>query len=211
MPIFRLTHKLYFPPVIFSNPYGLLAIGGDLTPARLLLAYSKGIFPWYSRGEPILWWSPDPRMVLFPDKLHVSKSLRKTLNSKKYNITLNKAFGEVIAACASVRRRKEEGTWITEEMVEAYNRLHYLGWAHSVESWFDNQLVGGLYGVRIGRCFFGESMFSSMADASKAALVFLATHSKKSGIDIIDCQIPSAHLSRLGAEIISRDTFLSYL
>ena len=211
MPVFRLTKKLLFPPVRFANRHGLLAVGGDLTPERLLLAYANGIFPWYSDGEPILWWSPDPRMVLFPEKLHASKSLRKTLKSKKYQVTMNKAFDQVIVCCASVGRRNEKGTWITKEMQAAYNRLHQLGWAHSVESWCDDRLAGGLYGVRMGRCFFGESMFSLMTDASKAALVFLVEHARKDQLELIDCQVPSDHLLSMGAQVIPRELFLSYL
>ncbi len=182
-----------------------------MTPERLLLAYANGIFPWYSDGEPILWWSPDPRMVLFPEKLHASKSLRKTLKSKKYQVTMNKAFDQVISCCASVGRRNEKGTWITKEMQAAYNRLHQLGWAHSVESWCDDRLAGGLYGVRMGRCFFGESMFSLMTDASKAALVFLVEHARKDQLELIDCQVPSDHLLSMGAQVIPRELFLSYL
>jgi leucyl/phenylalanyl-tRNA--protein transferase len=211
VPVFRLTKKLLFPPVRLANRYGLLAVGGDLTPERLLLAYANGIFPWYSDGEPILWWSPNPRMVLFPDKLHVSKSLRRTLNSKKYRVTMDNAFDQVIASCASVRRQNEKGTWITEDMQVAYNRLHQLGWAHSIESWYNDRLVGGLYGVGLGRCFFGESMFSLMTDASKAALVFLVEHARKHQMELIDCQVPSDHLLNMGAQTIPRELFLSYL
>ncbi len=173
MPVFRLTHKLIFPPAHYADPDGLLAVGGDLSPERLLLAYQQGIFPWYSANTPILWWSPDPRLVLFPDELKVSKSLQRVLKKGVFKVTVDRAFLDVIKHCAAVKREYGEGTWIVPEMVEAYHLLHQFGFAHSVESWQEGQLVGGLYGVALGRVFFGESMFTEKSDASKVALVHL--------------------------------------
>lgn len=198
-----------FPPVelALKEPDGLLAAGGNLSPDLLLTAYRKGIFPWYSEGQPILWWSPDPRCVLFPEKLKISRSLRKSLNKKIYNVRQNTAFRDVMLACAEPRRG-EEGTWITYAMLEAYCTLNKLGHAHSIECWRDEQLVGGLYGVRIGDVFFGESMFSRETDTSKIALEYLCNTIEPK---LIDVQVYSDHMASLGAELIPRSEFINYL
>lgn len=197
-----------FPDIedALPEPNGLLAVGGDLSPRRLLCAYRRGIFPWFSDGQPILWWSPDPRAILFPNELRVSRTLRKTLRKNSYSITENTAFPAIISACAAPRQG-HNGTWITEEMWRAYTRLHKLGYARSIECWWESRLVGGLYGVELGSVFFGESMFSRMPDASKVALVHLC----QQGYRLIDCQLPSAHLASLGATNVSRRTFASLL
>lgn len=197
------------PRDALDDPNGLLAIGGDLSPERLLAAYRRGIFPWFSEGQPILWWSPDPRAVLFPDEFHASRSLRRTLRKNRFTVSVDRAFDAVIAACAD--RGEATGTWITAGMSAAYRRLHATGHAHSVETWHDGQLVGGLYGVGIGRVFFGESMFSREADASKAALASLAGLCRESAIELIDCQVASEHLARLGSREIPRSEFSRYL
>ena len=189
-----------------SDPNGLLAAGGDLSAARLMAAYRRGIFPWYSDGQPILWWCPDPRAVLFPGEMKISRSLRKTIRRGEFHITTDTVFRRIIEGCAAPRR-DGGGTWITEAMSKAYCRLHSLGYAHSVECWHGTELVGGLYGVALGRVFFGESMFSRMSDASKVALVRL----RDLDFQIIDCQIPNAHLARLGAREIERSAFLALL
>ena len=201
-----------FPPIehALAEPNGLLAAGGDLSPARLLAAYSRGIFPWYSEGQPILWWSPDPRMVLDCDELKVTRSLRKTVASRKFEIRVDTAFRHVIGEC-SLPRTRHHGTWIMPEMIEAYTRLHALGHAHSVEAWRDGALVGGLYGVSIGRMFFGESMFARESDASKVALVHLVAMLKERAMPMIDCQQDTDHLARLGARPIARRTFAKAL
>lgn len=211
MPIFRLTDQIIFPPAQLATREGLLAVGGDLSPERLLLAYREGIFPWYSQGQPILWWSPDPRMVLFPDELVVSKSLRKVLRKNIFRTTIDRSFFQLITACAQTRIDKGEGTWITDEMIEAYDRLHRMGYAHSIEVWHGSSLVGGCYGVALGRCFFGESMFSLMDNASKIALVQLVEYLKTRGYVLIDCQVPTDHLKHMGARNIARSTFLRLL
>jgi leucyl/phenylalanyl-tRNA--protein transferase len=203
---------LRFPPVGLASPEGLLAVGGDLRAERLLEAYRHGVFPWYSAGQPILWWSPDPRAVLFPAELRVSRSLRKTLRARKFEVTLDTRFRDVMQACAAPRRKGiEGGTWITPEMLEAYCRLHQLGYAHSVEAWHEGVLVGGLYGVALGTVFFGESMFTRVTDASKVAFVQLVRQLQHWGFTLIDCQLPSAHLDRLGAREIRRPEFLDRL
>ena len=199
-----------FPPLEAASPEGLLAFGGDLNPDRLLSAYRQGIFPWYSDDQPILWWSPDPRAVLYPSKLHISKSLRKSLRTRGFEVSADRAFALVIAACAESRNRGE-GTWITSGMQDAYCALHRMGYAHSVETWHNGELVGGLYGLAIGKAFFGESMFSRVADASKTALVGLATSLAAEGYRFIDCQVVSEHLTSLGAEAAPRDRFASEL
>tara|TARA_Y100001934_G_C12129373_1_gene667088 strand:- start:188 stop:883 length:696 start_codon:yes stop_codon:yes gene_type:complete len=199
-----------FPPLEAASPEGLLAVGGDLNPDRLLSAYRQGIFPWYSDDQPILWWSPDPRAVLYPSKLHISKSLRKSLRTRGFEVSADRAFSPVIAACAE-SRNVGEGTWITSGMQEAYCALHRMGYAHSVETWHNGELVGGLYGLAIGKVFFGESMFSRIADASKTALVGLATSLAAHGYRFIDCQVVSEHLTSLGAEAAPRDRFASEL
>lgn len=202
-----------FPPVdrALAEPNGLLAAGGDLSPARILAAYRQGIFPWFSAGEPILWWSPDPRMVLFPSELNISRSLAKVLRNKAYEVRLDTAFAQVMAACASTPREGQNGTWITAGMQAAYGRLHELGHAHSVEVWMDSKLAGGLYGMALGKAFYGESMFSWRTDASKIALAHLCTHLQRQGFGIIDCQMETTHLASLGARPIPRSYFVALL
>jgi leucyl/phenylalanyl-tRNA---protein transferase len=197
-----------FPPVrsALKDPNGLLAAGGDLSPERLLEAYRHGIFPWFSEGDPILWWSPDPRMILFPAELRISRSLGKTLRNRSYEARFDSAFDEVMAGCAAPRKG-EPGTWISGAMIEAYRGLHRLGYAHSVETWIDGNLAGGLYGVAVGRVFFGESMFSSARDASKIALAALVAHLESAGFGLIDCQMHTRHLETLGAREIPRRRF----
>ena len=200
------------PRTALREPDGLLAAGGDLSPARLLHAYRHGIFPWYSAGQPILWWCPNPRAVLYPQAVHISRSLRKALRQQHYEITLDSAFPEVMQACAMARpNQADAGTWITDEMQAAYVELHRLGHAHSIEVWMNERLVGGLYGVALGRIFFGESMFSHRTDASKIALVWLARQLEAWEFQLIDCQITSAHLQSLGSVNIPRDEFLALL
>jgi leucyl/phenylalanyl-tRNA---protein transferase len=201
-----------FPPVAqaLDEPAGLLAAGGDLTPERLREAYRRGIFPWYSPGEPVLWWSPDPREVLFPAEMHRSRSLLKTLRRGTFRVTLDEDFAGVIAACATARG-PAAGTWITAEMQAAYLDLHHLGVAHSVEVWSGGELAGGVYGVRSGRVFCGESMFSRRDDASKVALAWVADHCAAWGVDLIDCQMPSPHLRSLGSRALPRHEFLAFL
>ncbi|MBF0341061.1 MAG: leucyl/phenylalanyl-tRNA--protein transferase [Magnetococcales bacterium] len=217
MPIFRLPPEPVFPDPSLAEKEGVLAVGGDLSPRRLLAAYSEGIFPWYSPGEPILWWSPDPRLILEPGELHLSHSLKKTLRRQTYLVTFDCAFPLVIRACAALRENGTVGTWITREMERAFTRLHRLGVAHSVESWsLDEEsgaprLAGGLYGLALGGVFFGESMFSLQPDASKAAFATLVGHLLRRGFDLIDCQVASAHLLRFGAREIPRELFLTRL
>lgn len=200
-----------FPDVrdALADPDGLLAVGGDLSVERLLAAYRRGIFPWYQHGQPILWWYPDPRAVLFPAEFHVSRSLRRTLRSGAFVYSIDQAFEQVIAGCASDRDRA--GTWITEDMRAAYVEMHRCGHAHSVESWHDGTLSGGLYGISIGGIFFGESMFTRRADASKVALTALARRCRHLGVQLIDCQLPSAHLTSLGAQQIPGADFQQLL
>lgn len=202
-----------FPPLesALREPNGLIAIGGDLSLTRLLNAYQHGIFPWFSEGEPILWWSPDPRMVLFPEELKMSSSLKKTLKNKGFEVRFNTAFREVITACSSTPRDNQHGTWITQDIIDAYCTLHEAGYAISAESWLDGQLVGGCYGVKIGRMFYGESMFHHAANASKVAFVHLVEHVSTLGVEMIDCQMKTAHLASFGAREISRTEFLSRL
>jgi leucyl/phenylalanyl-tRNA--protein transferase len=211
MPVFLLDHRPVFPPPMLANEEGLLAFGGDLSAVRLLAAYRNGIFPWYEAGGPILWWSPDPRAVLFPDELHVATRLRRTIRSGRFETRRDTAFARVIRACAEVFRPGESGTWITADMQRAYIRLHELGFAHSVESWQDDRLVGGIYGVWLGRCFFGESMFHTETDASKVALVALVTWLRNEGVELIDCQVATEHMLRMGAREIPRAEFLRRL
>jgi len=202
-----------FPDISLAldEPDGLLAVGGDLRPQRLLAAYRQGIFPWYNHGQPILWWSPNPRMVLFPNKLHVSRSLRKALRQQRFRVSADTAFAAVIEACSAPRDDSESGTWITQEMQQAYQRLFELGHAHCVECWLGDELVGGLYGIGIGRVFFGESMFSRARDASKVAFVQLVRQLEHWGYGLVDCQVHSAHLESLGAENIDREHFRQLL
>lgn len=212
MPLFRLSQQtIAFPPASLAPGHGLLAVGGDLSVERLLLAYRMGIFPWYSENEPILWWSPDPRLLLYPEELHVSRSLRKTLRQGVFRTTMDRAFDEVIRACARTPRRSQPGTWITPEMIEAYGALHRAGYAHSLEAWTGDRLAGGIYGVSLGRCFFGESMFSRVSNASKVALVTLVEHLRRQGFAFLDCQVRTGHLVRMGAREVPRSLFLSQL
>lgn len=208
--IFELSADLIFPPVELAEDDGLLAVGGDLSVDRLLLAYAKGIFPWFSHGDPLLWWSPSPRMVLFPEEFHCAKRLARTLRQSKFAVTFNHDFTGVIRACAAPRR-DPTGTWIVDEMIDAYTELHRQGFAHSVECRQDGQLVGGLYGVALGKVFFGESMFSRIADASKVAFAHLVTQLKQQQFLLIDCQMKTDHLGRLGAREISGAAFQEML
>jgi leucyl/phenylalanyl-tRNA--protein transferase len=211
VPVFALDARLEFPPAERADEDGLLAVGGDLRPERLLLAYSRGIFPWYEEGQPILWHSPDPRMVLRAGNLHVPRSLEKTIRKRPFRVSLDEAFPAVIEACAAVRRPGQRGTWITRAMRSAYVRLHELGFAHSVEAWTDDRLVGGLYGVSLGGAFFGESMFARAADASKVAFVTLVRQLARWRIELVDCQVHTEHLARFGAEEWPRARFLRAL
>ncbi|MBS0027882.1 leucyl/phenylalanyl-tRNA--protein transferase [Chitinophaga sp. 22321] len=209
MSVFRLNKQLKFPPVQLSEPDGLLAVGGDLSVERLLLAYRSGIFPWYDE-PPILWWSPDPRFVLFPDELKVSASMRQVLRKQQFHITFNEDFAGVIARCSTAPREGQTGTWITPEMQEAYIRLHEAGYAMSVECWQNGLLVGGLYGVKTGPFFFGESMFAAVSNASKAAFItFVQTYAQE--LKMIDCQVHTNHLASLGAGFITREEFLEII
>jgi len=210
--LYSLDQKTFgFPDPNYAERDGLIAFGGDLTPKRILSAYSQGIFPWYSPGEPILWWSPDPRFVLFPQKFHISKSLSKTIRKGNYKITMDQAFESVINECANIRNETGCGTWITNEMTQAYIKLFEMGYAHSVETWMDDQLAGGLYGVSLGRMFAGESMFFRKTNASKIAMVALVSFSRSFNFDFIDCQFKTTHLKSLGAENIPRELFLQLL
>ncbi len=208
MPLFRLSKRLDFPPAWLARSDGLLCIGGDLTPKRLILAYENGIFPWFSKNEPILWWSPDPRLILVPGNIKISKSLNKKIKKNVYSLSINNAFEQTISSCSKPRNNGHQGTWLVDEMIEAYIGLHKLGYAHSIETWKDDKLVGGLYGICLGGSFFGESMFSFETDASKIALVALANYLKKYNFDLIDCQVTTNHLLSLGAFEISRNEFL---
>ena len=211
MPIFRLTNRLAFPDPRLSSDEGLLAVGGDLAPERLILAYSLGIFPWYGSGEPLLWWSPDPRCVILPREVHVSRRLARTLRQERFAVTCNAAFDRVIAACAATRGHHGAGTWLVPEMQAAFRRLHTLGYAHSVEAWQDGELAGGLYGLVLERFFFGESMFQRVSDASKVVLVKLCRYLAAHRFELLDCQVPNPHLFRMGAIQLSRAAFLDRL
>ncbi len=210
MPLFALSNELIFPPVHLAEPDGLLAVGGDLSPERLLLAYRKGIFPWYE-GEHILWWSPAPRFILFPDELKVSKSMQQLIKKNAFTFTINKAFSEVINNCKTIARHDQESTWITDEVKKAYIHLHELGHAHSAEVWFNNELVGGLYGIRLGKVFFGESMFSKKSNASKYAFIKYVHALTLEDVKIIDCQVYTEHLESLGARMREREDFIEML
>ena len=211
MPIFRLVEDMVFPPPDYADPSGLIAVGGDLSHERLLEAYRVGIFPWYSEDQPILWWSPDPRFVLELNEFKPSRSLRRTLRRNIFQVTFDRYFEEVITACSAVPREGQSGTWITTEMRDAYINLHGLGYAHSVEAWQANKLVGGLYGVSLGKAFFGESMFHYKTDASKVALAVLVEKLKNWGFHFIDSQMATDHMQRLGAKEMSRRIFLKKL
>ncbi len=210
MPVYQLAPEIVFPPVDHAED-GLLAVGGDLRPERLVAAYANGVFPWPHQGYPMLWFSPDPRFVLRPSQLHVARSLRKTLRKRFYDLRMDTAFAEVMEGCARAYRGDGIGTWITDEMKSAYCELHRLGFAHSVEAWRDGVLVGGLYGVSLGGCFTGESMFTLEDDASKAAFVWLVRQCEAWNFDLIDCQTESAHLARFGAQDWSRGVFIEAL
>jgi len=206
-----LSDKLWFPPVKTASPEGIVAFGGDLSANRLLLAYKSGIFPWYNEDEPIVWYSPKQRMVLFPNDLNISKSMKVLLRKDTFKITFNQNFREVINACKTMYRKDQGGTWITDEMEQAYIHLHQLGYAKSVEVWLDNTLVGGLYGVDLGTVFCGESMFSKVSNTSKVAFICLVEKLKKEHYKLIDCQVYNEHLASLGAKEIPRAEFLDYL
>lgn len=210
MPIYRLSEELIFPPAELADPSGILAVGGDLSPKRLVLAYSSGIFPWYNEDDPIIWHSPDPRFVLPPSELHVPKRLNRCLKCRPFSFSFDRAFDDVIDACSAPRAKQKE-TWILPEIKDAYRELHHLGLAHSVESWKDGELVGGLYGVSLGSMFFGESMFSRTENASKAALLFLIDELVPRGLEMIDSQVYTAHLAAMGARDIPRSEYLEIL
>ncbi len=209
--MYFLTKELYFPPVEETSPEGILAVGGDLSPERLMLAYKSGIFPWFEDDEPILWWSPEERMVLFFDDLKISKSMRNILKKDEFNVTFNKDFKAVITNCQSIKRSGQNGTWITNDMINAYCKLHELGFAKSVEVWKNNELVGGLYGIDLGDVFCGESMFSKISNASKVAFITLAQKLEKADYKLIDCQVHNSHLESLGCVEIEREEFMAIL
>lgn len=209
--MFILNESILFPPVHLADEDGLLAFGGDLSTERLLQAYRSGIFPWYNEDEPIIWWCPDPRFVLFPQQLKVSKSMATVLRSGRFRFTINKAFSQVIQNCKSITRKEQDGTWISPAVQNAYTTLHTLGYAHSAEAWQDGELVGGLYGVRLGNVFFGESMFSKESNASKFAFINYVHQLQREGVVLIDCQVYTAHLESLGAGMIDRRLFIEIL
>ncbi|SEQ00027.1 leucyl/phenylalanyl-tRNA--protein transferase [Flavobacterium urocaniciphilum] len=206
-----LTKDLYFPPIEETSSEGIIAVGGDLSPERLLLAYSNGIFPWYNEDEPILWWCPEERMVLFFDDLRITKSMRNIINRQEFKVTFNTAFEEVITNCQQAVRKEQDGTWITKDIVKAYVKLHELGYAKSVEVWKNDELVGGLYGIDLGDVFCGESMFSKVSNASKVAFIHLAKQLEMANYKILDCQVYNDHLASLGCVEIDRDDFLMIL
>ena len=206
-----LNDNLIFPSVNMATDEGIIAVGGDLGIERLLLAYRSGIFPWYNEDEPIVWWSPDPRFVLFPDKLKVTKSMQSVLNNGTFRFTINRAFSSVLQSCKSITRKDQEGTWITPEVQKVYTQLHELGYAHSAEAWMNGELVGGLYGIKLGNVFFGESMFSKVSNASKFAFINYVRQLQKENIALIDCQVYTAHLESLGAKMIKREVFMDLL
>ena len=210
LPLTILSDKIWFPPIETAMPDGLLAIGGDLQPERLLLAYQKGIFPWYD-GKIPLWWHPNPRFILLPDELKVSKSMQSLLKHNKFTFTINKAFEQVIVYCKKIARKNQEGTWITNDVQDAYIQLHKMGYAHSAEVWLNNTLVGGLYGVKMGKVFFGESMFSKQSNASKYAFIKYVEVLKNEGVELIDCQVYTEYLESLGAKMIMREQFIQFL
>ena len=210
MPLFVLDKTLYFPPVHFAEHDGLLAMGGDLSPERLLLAYRNGIFPWFEE-EPILWWSPDPRFVLFPSELKINKSIKPLLKRNEFEFTINKAFKEVIVQCKKIDRPGQDGTWITDEVEKAYLKMHELGHAHSAEVWKDGELVGGFYGIKLGKVFFGESMFSKVSNASRYAFIKYIEQLKQEGIELIDCQVYTEYLESFGARMITGREFTDLL
>ena len=210
MPLFILNNELLFPPVAEAEPDGLLAVGGDLSTERLLLAYRAGIFPWYE-GQHILWWCPDPRFVLFPPELRESKSMKQLLKRDAFEFRIDTNFTGVITNCKTIARRGQESTWITDEVRAAYTRLHHAGYAHSAEAYHEGKLVGGLYGIRLGKVFFGESMFSTMSNASKYAFISYVHRLRQEGVELIDCQVYTEHLESLGARMIPRKDFITLL
>ncbi len=209
--MYFLTPELYFPPASETSPEGIIAVGGDLSPERLLLAYQNGIFPWYNEDEPILWWCPEERMVLFFENLRITKSMRNVLNRNEFQVTFNTAFKEVISNCQQSPRKDQDGTWISDDIMDAYCKLHELGYAKSVEVWKNNELVGGLYGIDLGDVFCGESMFSKVPNASKVAFIHLAKQLEMANYKILDCQVYNDHLDTLGCIEIDRDDFLMIL
>ncbi|MGA8178878.1 MAG: leucyl/phenylalanyl-tRNA--protein transferase [Desulfobacterales bacterium] len=211
MPVFLLSDTIDFPPPHLATKDGLLAVGGDLSKERLILAYRMGIFPWFSDGDPILWWSPDPRLVLYPSEIKISRTLQKIIKKNVFSVTLDTAFDAVITQCAQIRLQQNQGTWIVRDMIDAYCKLHSAGYAHSMEVWQQEELAGGIYGVSLGKCFFGESMFSRVSNASNVALVKLAKYLSELSFDLIDCQVPTEHLIRFGARKIPRKLFLNQL
>jgi leucyl/phenylalanyl-tRNA---protein transferase len=211
MTVFLLTDKIAFPPPHLASKEGLLAVGGDLSRKRLLHAYGMGIFPWFSDDEPILWWSPDPRLVLYPHEIKISRTLKKIIRKGIFTVTMDTAFAQVITQCAQIRLQNNQGTWIVEDMIHAYCKLHETGFAHSVEAWYRGELAGGLYGVSLGKCFFGESMFTRISNASNVALVKLVEYLNALSFDMIDCQLTTQHLLRFGAREIPRVKFLKQL
>ena len=211
MPVFLLTDAMEFPPPHLAARDGLLAVGGDLSVKRLIFAYRMGIFPWFSEGDPILWWSPDPRLVLYPNEIKISKTLKKIIKKKTFNVTMDLAFKEVINQCAQARLQNNQGTWLVKDMIDAYCKLHRSGFAHSVEVWQQGELAGGLYGVSLGKCFFGESMFTRVSNASNVGLVKLSNYLNELSFELIDCQVTTEHLIRFGAREIPRPLFLDQL
>lgn len=209
--MYILNSNLYFPPLETADEEGILAIGGDLSTKRLLLAYTNGIFPWYNDDQPIIWWSPNPRFVLFPEKLKISKSMKSLLLANKFSFTINNNFEQVIKNCKTINRKNQDGTWITNEVQNAYTVLHKNGYAHSAETWLDGNLVGGLYGVKIGNIFFGESMFSKYPNASKFAFINYVKKLQEENVTLIDCQLHTNHLESFGAEMIDRNEFKKML
>lgn len=209
--MYFLSKDLFFPPVELASPEGILAVGGDLSSARLLLAYRNGIFPWFDSEEPILWWSPPKRMVVYPDTYKVSKSMRNILNRNCFKVTMNTNFKSVILHCQNIKRKGQDGTWITDEIIKSYSKLHESGIAKSIEVWQNNKLVGGLYGIDLGTVFCGESMFSIVPNASKVAFVSLIKYLKENNYKLLDCQIHNDHLEKLGAFEISRNEFMEIL
>jgi leucyl/phenylalanyl-tRNA--protein transferase len=207
MPVFQLSRDIVFPSPELAEPDGLIAVGGDLSPERIMEAYRSGIFPWYSEGDPILWWTPSPRLILFPEEFYISRRLARTIRQNVFSVSADSSFEKVITNCAEQRSENRNETWITQEMISAYCHLHELGYAHSIECWKDDKLVGGLYGIALDHVFFGESMFSNMSNSSKVALNALVQHAKETGIHLIDCQMRTEHLASLGAREISRTRF----
>jgi leucyl/phenylalanyl-tRNA---protein transferase len=211
MPVFELPKNILFPPVHFAEKDGLLAIGGDLSPKRIITAYKSGIFPWYDNKNPILWWSPNPRCVVFPEKIYISASMKKLIRQRTFEVTIDHCFEKVIEHCQKTKRPNQKGTWITHEMKAAYIKLHHLNIAHSIEVWQNNELVGGLYGLALGQVFFGESMFSKVSNASKYGMIMMCQLLTNQGVRLIDCQVTNDHLLSLGAEEIDRNAFIELL